>query len=99
MVTSSRVTSAIRRSRTVAAAVAGNHLGKPSRPGTLALGEIGLNGELRPVPQLEARLREAQRLGFKMAVIPESPKGAPRVSGIELRTAKRLGDALEVLFE
>lgn len=83
----------------VAAAVAGNHLGKPTRPGTLALGEVGLNGELRPVPQLEARLREAQRLGFTLAVIPEMPKGAPRVAGIEIRTAKRLGDALEGLFE
>ena len=86
----------------VAAAVAGNHLGKRTRPGTLALGELGLNGELRPVPQLETRLREAQRLGFTRAVIPESPKGGagtPAVKGIEVVTAKRLRDALEGLLE
>ncbi len=83
----------------VAAAVAGNHMGKQSLPATLALGEIGLNGELRPVPQLEARLREAQRLGFKTAVIPEMQKNLPRVTGMELRMARRLRDALEMLLE
>jgi DNA repair protein RadA/Sms len=83
----------------VAAAVAGNHMGKRSLPATLALGEIGLNGELRPVPQLEARLREAQRLGFKTAVIPEMQKNPPRIAGMELKMAKRLRDALEYLLE
>jgi DNA repair protein RadA/Sms len=87
----------------VAAAVAGNHLGKRSLPGTLALGELGLNGELRPVPQMEARLREAQRLGFKIAVIPETLQGGqkslPRVAGLEIRTAKRVRDAFGHLFE
>jgi len=83
----------------VATAVAGNHMGKRSLPATLALGEIGLNGELRPVPQLEARLREAQRLGFKTAVIPEMQKNPPRVTGMELKMAKRLRDALEYLLE
>jgi DNA repair protein RadA/Sms len=83
----------------VAAAIAGNHLGKPSRPATLALGEIGLNGELRPIPQMEVRLREAARLGFKAAVIPETQKAPPRIPGLELLLAKRLRDALDHLFE
>jgi DNA repair protein RadA/Sms len=83
----------------VAAAVAGNHLGKTSRHATLALGEIGLNGELRPVPQMEARLREAARLGFKAAVIPETQKAPPHIPGLELLLAKRLRDALDHLFE
>jgi DNA repair protein RadA/Sms len=83
----------------VAAAVAGNHLGKRSAPGVLALGELGLNGELRPVPQIEARLREAQRLGFKAAVIPETQKAPPRIPGMELRLAKNLRAALEKLLE
>jgi DNA repair protein RadA/Sms len=83
----------------VAAAVAGNHLGKRSRPGTLALGELGLNGELRPVPQLEARLREARRLGFTRAIVPETQKSPPRIQGLELFTAKRVRDAFEGLFE
>jgi DNA repair protein RadA/Sms len=83
----------------VAAAVAGNHLGKRSVPGVLALGELGLNGELRPVPQIEARLREAQRLGFRIAVVPETQKAPPRIPGLELRVAKRIRDAFGHLFE
>ncbi len=39
-------------------------------PDTIILGEIGLGGEIRPVPHLEKRLLEAERLGFKKAIIP-----------------------------
>jgi len=35
------------------------------------LGEVGLGGELRPVPQIERRIEEATRLGFASAAIPE----------------------------
>ncbi len=38
---------------------------------TICLGEIGLNGEIRSVDNLEARLKEAQKLGFKRAIIPK----------------------------
>ncbi|HLP42736.1 MAG TPA: DNA repair protein RadA, partial [Fibrobacteria bacterium] len=54
----------------VAAAVASNHLGKRCLPGTIALGELGLNGELRALPNAEARVKEAMRLGFKSVVLP-----------------------------
>jgi DNA repair protein RadA/Sms len=36
----------------------------------VALGELGLSGEVRRVPQLERRLHEAHRLGFKRAIVP-----------------------------
>ena len=49
----------------------------------VAIGEVGLLGELRPVPGLDRRLREAARLGFKTAVVPRSRHGAaPEVKGI-----------------
>jgi DNA repair protein RadA/Sms len=38
----------------------------------VAVGEVGLSGELRPVPQLGRRLEEASRLGFRTAVVPRS---------------------------
>src|SRR5699024_5960836 len=38
---------------------------------TLAIGEVGLGGEVRSVPHLETRLREAQRVGFDTAIIPK----------------------------
>jgi DNA repair protein RadA/Sms len=80
----------------VAAAVASNHLGKRAGPATLAVGELGLNGELRPVPQIETRLREAARLGFRSAVIPEpAPAG---VKGLELRAVRKLSEALPLLY-
>ena len=39
-------------------------------PGTVLVGELGLGGQLRPVGQLELRLQEAARLGFRRAVVP-----------------------------
>jgi DNA repair protein RadA/Sms len=48
---------------------------KPVAPDLVAIGEVGLLGELRPVPGLERRLREAARLGFRTAVVPESRRG------------------------
>ncbi len=44
---------------------------------TIAIGELGLGGEIRPVAQIAARLQEAERLGFKQALIPSGSK-APK---------------------
>ncbi len=41
---------------------------------TIAIGELGLGGEVRNIAQLEARLKEAQRLGFKSAIVPKIRK-------------------------
>ncbi len=86
----------------LAAAIAGNHLGRRSTPATLALGELGLNGELRRVPQLEARLREAARLGFRAAVVPtlvpSEESGRVRVKGMELHPVRKLSEALPLLY-
>lgn len=38
---------------------------------TIVLGEVGLGGEVRPVSQLEAKLREAEKLGFRQAIVPK----------------------------
>jgi len=52
-------------------------MNRPLRNGTLAIGELGLGGEIRSVPQLEHRLREASRLGLGHAIIPPiGPKHA-----------------------
>lgn len=45
--------------------------GPPSREKTFAVGEVGLGGEIRSVPHLETRLREAQRVGFDTAIVPK----------------------------
>ncbi len=83
----------------VAASIAGNHLGRRSTPSTLALGELGLNGELRRVPHLEARLREAVRLGFKSAVVPSGETETLKIKGMELHKVRTLSEALPYLYQ
>lgn len=54
----------------VAAALASAATETPTNPGSVYFGEVGLSGEVRQVPQAEARLKEAQKLGFDRAVLP-----------------------------
>jgi len=65
----------------------------------VAIGEVGLAGELRPVPQLDRRLSEAARLGFQTAVVPRSrteevPSG--ETPPIALAAAGSLSEAIDV---
>jgi DNA repair protein RadA/Sms len=53
-------------------AVASSAFDKPVPKGTVFIGEIGLSGELRPVNHMESRIREAMKMGFTQAVIPEA---------------------------
>jgi len=69
-------------------------------PGDLvALGEIGLSGELRGVGQLEQRLREAAKLGFAQALVPRSASGRlpAKMAGIEVLPVATLRDAVHTL--
>jgi DNA repair protein RadA/Sms len=54
----------------LALAVASAAQDRPLPADLVALGELGLSGELRPVPDLQRRLAEAHRLGFRRAVVP-----------------------------
>jgi DNA repair protein RadA/Sms len=63
-------------------------------PHLAAVGEVGLSGELRAASQLERRLAEAARLGFKRCLIPKvGPKIAPQ-KDIEIITASTLREAI-----
>jgi DNA repair protein RadA/Sms len=81
----------------IAMAIASAHMNRPLAAGTLAIGELGLGGEIRAVPQLEQRLKEASRLGLGYAVCP--PMGGnggavPKLGGMSLHEVRRLGQAL-----
>jgi len=54
----------------VALAIASAHAGRPLGRDVAAIGELGLSGQLRRVPDLPQRLAEAARLGFKAAIVP-----------------------------
>ncbi|MFP4131061.1 DNA repair protein RadA [Thiohalospira sp.] len=62
-----------------------------------AFGEVGLAGEIRPVPNGPDRLREAARHGFTRAIVPRgnAPKQAP--AGLEVVAVDRLHEALDAL--
>ena len=81
----------------VAIAVASSFKERLVDPRTVAIGEIGLSGELRSVNQLERRLTEASRLGFKRAVIPASlgRRSGAFGEGLELVRAATIGEAIE----
>lgn len=55
----------------VCLSMASSLLDHPVDDQLIAIGEVGLGGEIRSVPNLEQRLREAERLGFRQAVIPK----------------------------
>jgi DNA repair protein RadA/Sms len=87
----------------LAIALASSLRDRPVRAGTIAVGEVGLLGELRAVPGLERRLREAARLGFSRAIVPTPAPGRDRPTaapaGLELLTAATLRDALAMAIE
>ena len=69
---------------------------RPLAEKTVAFGEVGLSGEIRPVPNGEERLREAATHGFRRAIVPRAnvPKTA-RYKDMEVIAVERLADALE----
>ncbi len=79
----------------IALAVASAHLDRPIPATTVAMGEVGLGGELRQVPQATRRLAEAARLGFTHVVGPAS---LPTVPGLVTRPVATLADALHAVF-
>jgi DNA repair protein RadA/Sms len=68
-------------------------------PDLITLGEVGLGGEVRPVPQLPRRLAEAARLGFRRALVPATglPDGARGSAEIELDPVGSVAESLSVL--
>jgi len=63
------------------------------------IGEIGLAGELRMPGQMQARLREAQKLGFKTAIVPKAiRKGEGYPKGIEVIEVRSITQALDAAF-
>jgi len=64
----------------------------------IAFGEVGLAGEIRPVPNGQERLREAAKHGFKKAIIPKANAPKKTLKGIEIIPVEQLKDALTVLI-
>jgi DNA repair protein RadA/Sms len=81
----------------VIAALSSSLNGRPLPQDLVAFGEIGLTGEIRPVPYGEERLREAAKHGFRRAIVPKAnaPRQAP--DGLTIVPAAKLSEALAAL--
>lgn len=79
----------------VAVAIASSSMDLPMPAAAVAIGEVGLAGDLRRVTGMDRRLAEAARLGFTSAVIPPGVTSVP--AGLRAITANDIGSALRVL--
>jgi len=87
----------------IALAIASSFSDRVPISGSAVFGEIGLNGELRTVPQVERRIAEAARLGLKTCLLPKlssviasTAKQSPDYANIQLIEANSLGQALRL---
>ncbi|MGI6706050.1 MAG: DNA repair protein RadA [Clostridia bacterium] len=83
----------------VVAAIASSFRNVPIGQDTVVMGEVGLTGEIRGIHQLEKRLMECAKLGFKKCMIPEDNRKGIRIPrGIEMIGVKQVEEALEILL-
>ena len=82
----------------VLAAIVSSLRNKPLQDKTAVFGEVGLAGEIRPVQRGQERLREAAKLGFTRAVVPEGNKPKQGIGGLEVVPVSRLEAALDYFF-
>ncbi len=80
-----------------AVAIASSQRDLPVRADLVLIGEVGLSGELRWVSHMEIRLREAAKLGFKAAVIPQRLRASQNLpDGVEILEARSLSQAIKI---
>ena len=76
-------------------ALASSYLDRPVPGDLVAVGEVGLTGELRSVSHLEQRISEIHRLGFRRCVVPRRRTGALTAPpGLDLIPAGNIGEAI-----
>jgi len=63
----------------------------------IAFGEIGLAGEIRPVPNGQQRLQEAAKHGFTRAIVPKANAPKQAIKGMQVIAVSRLSEALAAL--
>ena len=72
---------------------------KPLPEKLIVFGEVGLAGEIRPAPRGQERLREAAKLGFTRALIPEANKPRQPIPGLEVIAVRRVEEAVTRIRE
>ena len=83
----------------IVSAIASSFLDKPVSGGTVVIGEVGLTGEVRAVGQIDKRVAEAKKMGFKRCLVPDSNlKRIPDIDGVEVSGIKKVSEAVDTLF-
>jgi len=84
----------------IVAAVASSFLDKAIADATVALGEVGLTGEVRAIGQMAARIAECRKMGFSRCLVPEGNRKriAAARSGLEIIGVRTVDEAIEQLF-
>ena len=77
----------------IAIAVVASFRDRVVDPHTVLMGEVGLGGQIRPVSQMELRLKEAAKLGFKRAIVPKG-QNYPDISSLEIIPVAKVIDAI-----
>jgi DNA repair protein RadA/Sms len=83
----------------VVAAISSSFRETPIDPKTVVFGEVGLSGEIRAVGQVDARIKEAAKIGFQKAIV--SATNADRMkgrNGVEIIGVKNVEDFLGAIF-
>lgn len=79
-------------------AIASAQLDRPIAQDAIFIGEVGLNGEMRTISQIEKRLQEAEKMGFRTAVVPKQClKNVSSVKNMKLMGISTLYEAIKIL--
>ena len=70
---------------------------KPIPRTAIAFGEVGLTGEIRPVPSGQERLREAAKQGFDVAIVPADNAPRTPISGLKVIAVRRVSELLDLV--
>jgi DNA repair protein RadA/Sms len=85
----------------IIASIASSFRNKPIASEIVVMGEVGLTGEVRPVSQVDKRIMEAQRMGFKKCIVPAGNRKKQAsdntADAVELLFARTVEEALEYL--
>lgn len=83
----------------IAVAIASSLKERPTNRKDLAIGEVGLTGEVRPVTNITQRLHEAKRVGFQRCVVAAQRGGIHGVDGLEVMTVRHVREAVRYTLE
>jgi DNA repair protein RadA/Sms len=88
----------------VMTAIASSYLAKKPNSDFFIIGEVGLTGEVRKIPRIVERINEAERIGFKSAIIPQQEYVHPKAQAKEIKTdlavtmVKNISEVFDVVF-